>query len=355
MNIRISTIPDVEPTIRQCRIIRIVLMVAVGLTVANARCVEAQAPAQSSSSQTAASSMPATSTPPQITSEYRINPEDVLDLYVFDVPELSREYTVSSAGNVTVPLLPKPVQAAGLSPDQFARALEQNFREAGSLSRPQITVTVKQSRRSMVAVNGAVRAPQTVAVSGRTQLLSVLSQCGGLADDHGGIVTVSRGAVALHELDAEGKPGDPTVTVELKRLMDASDPTSQFSVWPGDRVSVEHAGIFYVLGEVGHPGGYNLKSAQEQVTILEALAIAGDVTFVAKKSKAVIIRKDSKDPSGRREIALNITNILSGRAPDQILQSNDVLYVPASGGRRAVRTLSNVPGAVAAAAAYSRF
>jgi len=254
-----------------------------------------------------------------------------------------------------VPLLPKPVQAAGLSPDQFARSLEQSFREAGSLSRPQITVTVKQSRRSMVTVNGAVKAPQSVAVSGRTQLFSVLSQCGGLADDHGSIVTVSRGALALRELEAEGRPGDPTVTVELKRLMDASDPTSQFSVWPGDRVSVEHAGVFYVLGEVGHPGGYNLKSAQEQVTILEALAIAGDVTFVAKKSKAVIIRKDSKDPSGRKEIALNITNILSGRAPDQILQSNDVLYVPASGGRRAVRTLSNVPGAVAAAAAYSRF
>ncbi|MGA9392802.1 MAG: hypothetical protein WBV69_20400, partial [Candidatus Sulfotelmatobacter sp.] len=130
---------------------------------------------------------------------------------------------------------------------------------------------------------------------------------------------------------------------------------SQFSVWPGDRVSVEHAGIFYVLGEVGHPGGYNLKSAQEQVTILEALAIAGDVTFVAKKSKAVIIRKDATVPTGRKEIALNISNILSGHSPDQILQSNDVLYVPASGGKRAIRTLSSVPGAVAAAATYSRF
>ena len=356
MNIRISTIPDVKPTIRPSRIIRFVLlMLAVGITLANGRRAEAQTPAQGASSTTGVSSAPAARTLPDITSDYRINPEDVLDLYVYDVPELSREYIVSSTGNVTVPLLPKPVPAAGLTPDRFARALEQSFREAGSLSRPQITVTVKQSRRSMVAVDGAVRTPQAVPVSGRTQLLSVLSQCGGLADDHGSVVKVSRGAVALHELDAEGRPGDPTVTVELKRLMDAADPVSQFAVWPGDRVSVEHAGIFYVLGEVGHPGGYNLKSAQEQVTILEALAIAGDVTFVAKKSKAVIIRKDSTDPNGRKEIALNLTSILSGRSPDQILQNNDVLYVPASGGRRVVRTLSNVPGAVASAAAYSRF
>jgi polysaccharide export outer membrane protein len=323
--------------------------------VANARRVEAQTPAQGSNSHTAVSSTSAAPNLPEITSEYQINPEDVLDLYVFDVPELSREYTVSSTGNVTVPLLPKPVQAAGLTLDQFARALEQSFREAGSLSRPQITVTVKQSRRSMVAVEGAVRTPQAVPVSGRTQLLSVLSQCGGLADDHGSIVKVSRGPLALHELDAEGRPGDPTVTVELKKLMDAADPVSQFEVWPGDRVSVERAGKFYVLGQVARPGGYNLTSAKEQVTILEALAIAGDVTFVAKRSKAVIIRKDPTAPTGRKEIALDIGHILAGQSPDPVLQSNDILYVPASGGKRAVQTLASVPAAVVTAATYSRF
>jgi polysaccharide export outer membrane protein len=287
--------------------------------------------------------------------DYVIKPEDVLEVYVYDVPELSREYIVNSAGNVTVPLLPKPVPAAGLSPDQLARALEQSFRQAGSLSRPQITVTVKQSRRSAVTVEGAVKSPQVVPVIGRTQLLSVLSQCGGLADDHGSILTVSRGALAVRDIATEGGPVTPTVTLELKKLLDQNDPMSQFAVWPGDRVSVEHAGVFYVMGEVGHPGGYNLKSAQEQVTVLEALAIAGDVTFVAKRSKAFIIRKNPTAPSGRDEIALDIPHILARKSPDPILQSNDILYVPASGGKRAIRTLENVPGAVAAAAAYSRF
>jgi polysaccharide biosynthesis/export protein len=110
-----------------------------------------------------------------------------------------------------------------------------------------------------------------------------------------------------------------------------------------------------VLGQVNHPGGYNLKSANEQVTILEALAIAGDITFVAKQTRAVIIRKDSTAPSGRKEIALNLHNILAGRSPDQVLQSNDILYVPASGGKRVIRTFAGVPALVAGAAAYSRF
>ncbi len=101
-------------------------------------------------SRTSASSAP---TPPSTVSasiaqtlpsdDYVISPEDVLDVYVYDVPELSREYVVSTGGNVTVPLLAKPIPAAGLSPDQFARALERSFQDAGTLSRPQISVAVK--------------------------------------------------------------------------------------------------------------------------------------------------------------------------------------------------------------------
>ena len=324
--------------------------------------VKTQYPAQGSKSELSASASTSPTEvrlPATVSEEYLINAEDVLEVYVFDVPELSRDYTVSAAGTVTVPLLPKPVQAAGLSSGEFARALEESFRQSGRLSRPQVTVAIKQSRRSVVTVEGAVKSPQALPVMARTKLVSILSQCGGLADDHGSTVTVSRGTLAMRSLALEGGPVTPTVTIELGKLMDGNDPMSQFAVWPGDRISVERAGIFYVLGQVGRPGGYNLKSAKEQVTVLEALAIAGDVTLVAKKSKAMIIRKDSTAPSGRNEVALNLAHILAGRSPDRVLQSNDILYIPASGGKRALQTLMGVPAAVVTsagqAATYSRF
>jgi polysaccharide export outer membrane protein len=285
-----------------------------------------------------------------------IEPEDILDLYVYDVPELSRDYAVNSAGSVSVPLLPKPIQAAGLSPDQFARALEESFRQAGALSRPHITVTVKQTKRSVVTVEGAVKTPQAIPVIGRTKLLSVISQCGGLADDAGGAATITRGPLAPHDATQDGSTTVSVVTVDLRKLMDGVDSASQLDVWPGDRVSVGHAGVFYVLGEVNHPGGFGLKSAQEQVTVLQALAIAGDATSVAKKSKAVIIRKDSSAPNGRLEIALNVPEIIAGRSPDHILQANDILYVPASGGKKAAhaftQTLTTVAGGAGTAVVY---
>jgi polysaccharide export outer membrane protein len=278
-----------------------------------------------------------------------------LEVYVFDVPELSREYAVSATGTVILPLLPQPVQAAGLTPEQFARSLEESFRHTGRLSRPQITVSIKQSRRSVVTVEGAVRNPQAVPVIGRTRLLSVISQCGGRANDAGSAITVTRGELALRDLAQEGAPAGLTATVEFKDLLDPTSPTSRFDVWPGDRVSVERAGLFYVLGQVGRPGGYNLKSADEQVSVLQALALAGDATPIAKTDKTMLLRKNAKAPNGREQIALNIKNILNGSDPDRILRADDILYIPVAAGKRAARTAAMISTAVITAAGSAVF
>ena len=291
--------------------------------------------------------------------EYRIAPDDVLDVYVYDVPELSREYTVNSVGTITIPLLPRPIEAGGLTPDQLAHSLEESFRTAGRLSHPQITVSLKQSRVSVVTVEGAVKSPQTVPVIGPTKLVSVLFQCGGRADDAGNTLKVTRGEIARRDLAQEGEPAAVTTNVEFKRLMDPNDPTSKLDVWPGDRVSVDHAGLFYVLGQVSRPGGYNLKSADEQVSVLQALALAGDATAIAKIDKTMILRKNPKAPNGREEIALNVKDILKGRSPDQVLQADDILYIPVSGSRRALRGMGSFGQAMAnaagGAAIYTRF
>ena len=336
---------------------RLGLVIGFTLAIAHAR---AQAPVASSSpgSSAAGSAVPAQGIPSSESGEHLISPEDVLEVYIYDVPELSRDYVVNPAGKVIVPLLASPVQAAGLTTEEFARELEQSFHQTGRLNRPQITVTIKQSKRSTVSVEGAVRSPQVVSVIGPTRLVTIISQCGGLADDAGSIATITRNPFAPANSVAEGGPASSIITVELKKLMDGNDPSSQTEVYPGDRVSIEHAGVFYVLGEVNRPGGYNLKSAREQLTILEALSIAGDTTSVAKKNHVKIIRKDVTATSGRHEFVININDILAGRSPDQTLQANDILYVPSSSGRRALQTFTStstlIAGAAGTGAVYRR-
>jgi hypothetical protein len=64
----------------------------------------------------------------------------------------------------------------------------------------------------------------------------------------------------------------------------------------------------------------------------------------------VIIRKDAAAPNGRREIALNLTAIIAGRSTDNTLQANDILYVPASGGKKAAHAITQTVQTVAGTA-----
>ena len=335
------------------RITNTLLVLAIGfIAISGCPILRAQDTAQGSKPSPAASEkQPAIATPlaPQA-DRIEIGPKDVLDIYVYDVPELSRSYDVSPSGMVTMPLLEQPVHAGGLTPDQFARALEEAFRQSGRLRRPEIAVSIKQSRNSTVAVDGAVRGPQVLQVLGRTKLVDILSQCGGITEDAGLEVEITRGPLALRDLPSEGGQATPTLTLEVKKVLDGNDPASSTLVWPGDRVSVTRAGVFYILGDVRSPGGYTLRGPQSDLTVLRALALAGDANRTAKKGKAMIIRKDPKAPNGREEIALNLKDILTGRKPDPKLQANDILYVPSSGGKRALQTLTGVPAGVAMAA-----
>ena len=112
-----------------------------------------------------------------------ISPDDVLDVYVMDVPELSRQYRVSATGNLAVPLLQDPISAAGMTTTDFSEALGQQLHDHGLVTNPNISVTIVSSRLKSVAITGAVKMPQIYPVLGKTTLVDVLSQAQGLADD----------------------------------------------------------------------------------------------------------------------------------------------------------------------------
>jgi polysaccharide export outer membrane protein len=125
-----------------------------------------------------------------------------------------------------------------------------------------------------------------------------------------------------------------TITVNLYELMEAGNTKNNIDLQPGDVVTVPHAGIVYVLGAVGRPGGFVLTNDREQLNTLKILALAGGFTRTAKTDHAVVIRKD---PQGQQhEVQLDLKKILNRQAEDLQLQPSDILYVPESGAKRAV-------------------
>jgi len=283
--------------------------------------------------------------------ETRISPGDLLFIQVFDVDQMTREYRVSGTGTVDFPLLSEPVGVAGLTPQQAAQAISKKCIEAGVLSHPQISVTVRESRLHSVAISGAVKAPQIYPVFGHIALLDLLTQAGGAADDAGSLVTITRGEVSRRVLAAEaggaaeaGKSSSlpPTVTINLQRLLETGDPTLNVNIYPGDRVTVQRAGIVYVLGAVNRAGGYVLSEARQDMTVLKAIALAGDLKSTAKRKKTMILRPNPSAPSGREEIPIDLHAMLKGNAADRPLQSNDILFVPDSGALKALHRSADI-------------
>ena len=273
--------------------------------------------------------------------EYLIADDDVLDIYVVDVPQLSRDYRVATDGTITIPLLALPVKAEGLTLNQLSAVISQRLHAAELVDRPHVVVSVKSSPAHAVAVAGAVRAPQIYPVLGPTTLLDVLSQAGGLAPDAGGTAIITRHDEATATSWLTGGsgvlPAEGAIRVDLQKLLATGDPSLNPTIYPGDKVTVQRAGVVYVVGAVQRPGGFPISNGGEGMTVLQAVALGEGLKPTALQKKAMIIRRGRQFPAGREEIPVNLKLILSGHVSDPGLEANDILFIPDSASKRALR------------------
>ena len=114
----------------------------------------------------------------EIVDDYRIGPSDLLEVSVFQVPELSRTVRVNGRGELTLPLIGQ-VQAGGLTGQQLEERIAQKLK-ATYLQDPQVSVFIKEFISQRVTVNGSVNKPGVFPISGRTTLMQAIAMAGGL-------------------------------------------------------------------------------------------------------------------------------------------------------------------------------
>jgi polysaccharide export outer membrane protein len=111
-------------------------------------------------------------------SEYRVGPQDLIEISVFQVPDLSRTVRVNSAGQISLPLI-GVVQAGGLTIQELEASIAKQL-EAKFLQNPQVTAFVKEYTSQRVTVEGAVKKPGIYPLTGRTSLLQAIAMAEGL-------------------------------------------------------------------------------------------------------------------------------------------------------------------------------
>jgi polysaccharide export outer membrane protein len=282
----------------------------------------------------------AAGTQPTMSAEADIGAGDLLKIDIFEVPELSHDYRVHSNGQIKLPLLHQPIPAMGLTTDQLAAVISRNLQSSGLVSHPQVTVEIKQSLNRSVTVAGAVKKPRIIPVFGRITLLDAISEAGGLSENAGSIATITRGrfaqekpSVQTPEETSDKAPSQAT-SVDLARLIETGDPTLNLDLFPGDRVLVKQAGVVYVIGAVNRAGGFVLTDNRGPMTILKALALAQGLKSTAVANKSLVLRRTNQLQT---QVAVRLKDVLAGRAPDQPLEANDILFVPDSDSQKAIR------------------
>jgi polysaccharide export outer membrane protein len=271
----------------------------------------------------AAASDPATVATDEVTDQYKLGIEDRVTVVVFGAETFSGEFTVDQSGAIALPLL-GPVSAADHTARELEDELETRLRET-YMRDPHVTVSVLEMRSHGVSVLGAVNAPGVHQVAGRATLLDVLAKAEGLSETAGNRITITR-------------PAGENLEIDLSQLLWRETTDANVEVRAGDIVHVHSASLVYVMGEVNNPGGFTMPLGEE-MTVLQALAMAQGKTSLASDWNSVIVR--TAPDGSQSEIPVDVGKVLDGELAPPVMQASDVLYVPRNGTKAAAIGVAN--------------
>ena len=161
--------------------------------------------------------------------DYRIGAQDLLEISVFGISELSRTVRVNSNGQISLPLI-GGVMAGGKTIPDLENAIADKLK-AGYLQDPQVSVFVKEFTSQRVTLEGALAKPGIYPLTGKTTLLQVIAQAGGLTD-----LADLDGVVIFRQIDGKRMGA----VFDLAQVRNGTSPDPQ--VYGDDIVVVEQSG-----------------------------------------------------------------------------------------------------------------
>lgn len=244
----------------------------------------------------------------QTSPEYVIGPGDVLKLNVYDHPDMAAEVRVSEAGKIQIPLLGE-ITVRGLSADAAARELAKQLESAGLIKQPQVTVMVAQFRSQQISVLGYVARPGKYPIERASTLTDLIATAGG---------TLPLGADAAVYSPADAKNGPRRQEIDLVALLERRENAIDPAVHDGDLIYVPREPRFYIYGEVQHAGVFRV---ERQMTVMQALSVAGGLTLRGTQDRIKITRRDVKGKLISTRVSLDESVL-----PDDVLQVYEALF-----------------------------
>jgi len=233
---------------------------------------------------------------------------DVIAVKVFGPGDYSPSVRIGVDGKVQLPLI-GVVSLQGLTITQAESLIASKLVEAGMFVDPQVTIQVTEGPRASVSIIG--EAHGVVPVLGERRLLDILAAGGGLPVTASHIITIDR-------------PGLPQpIVVDL-----GNDPArsayANIPIFGGDTIIVGRVGVVYVIGAFKTQGAIPVQG-NTPLTLLQVASLSGGPSFAGKYSDMRIIRTVGNE---RTLVKVDINKVMYGKAPDPVLQADDIIFLP---------------------------
>jgi polysaccharide export outer membrane protein len=239
-----------------------------------------------------------------------LTPGDLVSIHLFGQSDYTPTVRISVSGSALLPLI-GVVDLSGLTITQAEQLIAQKLVAGGFYREPQVTLQLMDGPNAVITVIG--EAHGVVPVTGSRRLLDVLSTVGGLPGSASHILTIHRPGVAA------------PIVVDL-----GTDPLhsslADIPVFAGDTIVVARIGVVYMIGSFKTTGTISL-TPYSQLTLMQATALSGGPAFEGKFDDLRIIRTVG---DRRTVVKVDIKKVLYGKAPDPILQPNDIVFLPSS-------------------------
>jgi polysaccharide export outer membrane protein len=257
--------------------------------------------------------------PAALPATFLLQAGDLFQIQVFNVPRFDYRGRLNEAGMVTLPLVGE-VHLGGLSVSDAEHVVERRLVEQEMLKAPQVVLTVLESPNNLATITGEVKTPGPVPVYGGKRLLDVISAAGGLTPAASPVLTIYR--------RGQTEPIQVNLSADAAAIGPANLP-----IEPGDSIIVSRVGVVYIVGAVKTQGAIPMKNASP-LTLIEALSLAGGVNYEAVRDKSYILRVQDE---GRTEIRFDAARVLEHRDPDVLLRNDDIILIPTSALRAALK------------------
>src|SRR5829696_7118202 len=265
---------------------------------------------------------------------YRIGPGDVLDIRIYNRPQLSREAVrVEGNGMIRMPLVETEIKAACLTEGELAKEIATRY--AKFYKNMQVDVFIREYHSRQVAIIGAVNDQSRFELQRRVRLLELLTYAKGPSTRAGQTINIVHSTASSPCRQTDDTDTSAAFTSYKLSEVLQGDPKSNPYLEAGDIVTLPEADQVYVVGNVFMPLTISLK---EPITLTRAIAMAGGLKQDTRKDKIRVLRQEP-GTTVRKEITVDLSAIEKKSSEDLALAPNDIIDVPTSAGKSFLRSL----------------